>query len=903
MFLTLLSSVFFSSPLSTLTSPAPLTCPWGESPSPCPPLWLGAGTDQLSQAQLALQTGARLYQQGTATALQETITHWQQARHLYQEAGNQLLATTLLTNIGKVYTELGNYQQALELYQQALPQLQALNHPHAEAATRIAIAQVQTQFGEFQTALDLYTQTIPLWQQANYRTGIAETYNNMGLIYARLNDPQQALYYYSQALEIVRTLGNGAGEATTLNNMANTYVDTAQYEQAINTYQQALAIWETLGNLRGKASTLNNIGFAYASQGVNNPSLLPLARQAYDQALSLWQTLGDPQGEASTLNNLGVIDATQGNFISALTWYRQALPLRQQTGDRLKEALTLYRIAEAETELGNLETALSQIEQAITIIEELRTQVISQELRASFFASKQDYYELYIEILMQLHQQRPTAGFNARAFEVSEQARARSLLETLAETTQKIHQGIDPQLLEAKRNLEQQLDAVEQRRIKIYSTNHTIEQANAIKAEIEAILREYRALKVEIRQRSPRYANFTQPQPFTLSKIQQQVLDQETLLLSYFLGKKRSYLWAVTPTNLETYELANRQEITRSVQQFRDALVLPRFRFRLQQARQTSLSLSDLILAPVAGELQQKRLLIIADGALQYIPFNGLTVPGKTADAESWQPLIINHEIVMAPSASTVGMLRQELGGRPPNPKKLAVLADPVFGLSDERLTGTPIATTPKLPPELVQSAREAEVYFNRLPFTQQEAQEILALVPETARKQAFAFSASREAALNPELSQYQIVHFATHGLLNSVTPELSGLVLSLVKENGDSQNGFLRLHDIFNLQLPAALVVLSACQTGLGPEVRGEGLIGLTRGFMYAGAARVVVSLWSVDDQATAELMVKFYQGMLTEGLEPANALRTAQVQMWQKQQWQAPFYWAAFTMQGEWR
>ena len=167
----------------------------------------------------------------------------------------------------------------------------------------------------------------------------------------------------------------------------------------------------------------------------------------------------------------------------------------------------------------------------------------------------------------------------------------------------------------------------------------------------------------------------------------------------------------------------------------------------------------------------------------------------------------------------------------------------------------------------------------------------------------ALDFDASRETVLNADLSQYRIVHFATHSLLNNQRPELSGVVLSLVDASGRPRNGFLRLYDIYNLRLGADLVVLSACQTALGREIRGEGLIGLTRGFLYAGAARVVATLWEIDDRTTAELMKHFYQGMLVHGKRPAVALRDAQVAMWRTRGWESPYYWAAFTLQGEWQ
>jgi CHAT domain-containing protein len=168
---------------------------------------------------------------------------------------------------------------------------------------------------------------------------------------------------------------------------------------------------------------------------------------------------------------------------------------------------------------------------------------------------------------------------------------------------------------------------------------------------------------------------------------------------------------------------------------------------------------------------------------------------------------------------------------------------------------------------------------------------------------QALDFRASRDVALGGDLGMYRIVHFATHGLLDDQRPELSGLVLSLVDESGRSQDGFLRLNEIYNLRLSADLVVLSACQTGLGKEVRGEGLIGLTRGFMYAGARSVAASLWKVDDVATRELMKRLYTGLFKSGLKPAAALRAAQLEMLKTTQWRAPYYWAAFVLQGEWK
>jgi CHAT domain-containing protein len=337
-----------------------------------------------------------------------------------------------------------------------------------------------------------------------------------------------------------------------------------------------------------------------------------------------------------------------------------------------------------------------------------------------------------------------------------------------------------------------------------------------------------------------------------------------------------------------------------------------------------------MVLGPLAGLMKGKRrLLFVAEGALQYVPFSALPAPGPPSALSSaspgFTPLILDYEVTSAPSASVLAVLRDDLARRRPAPKAVAVFADPVFGRTDPRVSraaagadaaGAEAGEAAKGTPQesgtrgvLMRAVAETRVAggpqrLGRLPHSRAEAERILALVPEAERLSAFGFEASREMAVSPELSRYRYLHFATHSLINSQHPELSGIVLSLVDASGADRDGFLRSYEVYNLQLPAELVVLSACSTGLGKDVRGEGLVGLTRGFMYAGAARTAVSLWDVDDVATAALMARMYRGILgRERLRPLAALRAAQLEMWRQERWRAPYYWAAFTMQGEWR
>jgi CHAT domain-containing protein len=278
--------------------------------------------------------------------------------------------------------------------------------------------------------------------------------------------------------------------------------------------------------------------------------------------------------------------------------------------------------------------------------------------------------------------------------------------------------------------------------------------------------------------------------------------------------------------------------------------------------------------------------------------------------------LIAEHEILSLPSASTLAVLRREVVGRWRGAKTVAVLADPVFQDDDPRIRrdsartdkqaselSSRSAETQGLESEMERSARDTgEMEFRRLPFSRQEAKGIAALTSNAMRKESLDFEANRVTATSADLSNYRIIHFATHALLDSQHPELSGIVLSLVNKDGKPQDGFLRLNEIYNLKLGADLVVLSACRTALGKEIKGEGLVGLTRGFMYAGAPRVVASLWAVDDEITAELMKRFYREMLIKGQRPAAALQAAQVAIW-KERRLPPYYWAAFVLQGEWK
>ncbi|KOR38618.1 CHAT domain-containing protein [Planktothricoides sp. FACHB-1370] len=818
---------------------------------------------------------------------QTALDYYNQALPLLRQLGDISGEATTLNNIGRVYSYLGDKQTALNHFNQALPLSRQVGDISGEAMTLTGIGKVYSDLGDKQTALDYYNQALPLSRQVGNISIEAMTLTGIGQVYSYLGDKQTALDYYNQALPLSRQLGDILGEAATLNNIGRVYDDLGDKQTALDHFNQALPLLRQVGNISGEAATLNNIGLLYLSLGEKQTALDYL-----NQALPIFRQMGDISGEATTLNNIGRAYDDLGEKQTALDHYNQALPIFRQVGDISGEANILGNLALLKRSQGKLTEAKADIEAAIKIIEDLRRKIASEKLRQSYFAGKQDVYEFYIDLLMELHQQNPDSGYDAEAFHISERSRARTLLELLTEATVDIRAGVHPNLLAEEQHLNQQLSAQEKQRQNLVSRNYTKSDLDQIKAEIDQTLAQLSDLETKIRQNSPTYANLKYPDPLTLAEIQP-ILDKNTLLLEYALGKDNSYLFLVGKNSFSSYKLPPRAEIEAAVEEYLQLLKSP-----LQTDITSGQKLSNILLSPIADKLHNQRLIIVANGKLQLLPFAALPISSPSSHT-SPSPLLVNHEIITLPSFTSLAVQKQEWQKRPSAPKTLAVLADPVFGPSDPRLEGIVASTNQDL--SKIPGLRQGCTNLDRLYYTEEEANNILAQVPDNQEFSALGFAATRQAAIAPNLQQYQMVHFATHGCIND-NPLLSGLAFSSYDEQGNSQDSFLRLKDIFNLQLNAELVVLSACETGLGDNVSGEGIVGLTRGFMYAGARRVLVSLWSVNDTGTAKLMDNYYQKMLQENLSPVAALRAAQLEMWQGKNWQSPYYWAAFTIQGDW-
>ena len=836
---------------------------------------------------------------------QKALEHLDQALTVWHTVGDRHLEAMTLLLKGGVYYGRGEAHKALDTYGPALPVMQAVGDQGGEALTFTQIGSAYRLLGESQKALDHFAQALPLWRAVGNRRNEANVINNMGTVYLLLGEPRKALHYYEQTLPLRPAINDRRLWTVTLSNIGNVYNLIDEPQKALEHLNEALALARDNKDRRNEAVALTHMGTAYSALRDK-----PRAVEYLERALPLRIAVSDRQGEAITLNHLGRVFDVWKEPQKALDYYNKALPIWRAVGDRNGEVAALYGMARAESGLDNLLEASQRTEAALDIINTLRTKIDSRYLRASYFASVQDLFKLHIDLLMRLHRRQPTAGFDVAALKAYEQARARSLMDLLVEASADIRQGVDPDLLARERSLQQMLNAEAERQMRLFGGQRTEESTGAQRRKIEDLLMQLRAIEAELKARSPRYSALTQPSPLGLAEIQSAVTDDATLLLEYSLGEERSYLWAVTATSFSSYELPPRATIEAAARRCYELLTArnqyvkfetaDEKRKRVQQADaeypSAATALSKMLLGPVAGHLGRKRLLVVPDGALEYLPFAALAVPEQA----TFVPLMVHHEVTSIPSASTLAVLRQELHGRAPAEKVVAVFADPVFDKADERVTGASSRNAGGHHGSA--AASDESQALPRLPYTRQEAEAILALAPATGRKAALGFEANRTAAMSDDLSRYRIIHFATHSYLDSMNPELSAIALSMFDQKGKPQEGFLRSHEVFNLKLGAELVVLSGCRTGLGKEVKGEGLYGMTRGFMYAGSKRVVVSLWDVQDQATARLMSDFYRGLLgPKRPHAAAALRAAQIAIWREGRWQAPYYWAGFVLQGE--
>ncbi len=840
------------------------------------------------------------------------FSDWPQAREIWTTAlslannlKDQLTETRLLLGIGNSYLFLDDFIPARKWLERSIALSNVLGDEETELPALISTAALHGQLGRAEQSLECSERALVLSRSLGDITFESSTLNNLCILMKDLGEYQQALSYAEQSLALRRARKDPEGETAILLNLGNVYRAMEELPKALEHYQQGLEQARRLGATEFEARALSLIASIQYRTG-RYQEVLPYA----EQAMALRKKINDRTGQAATAYQLGRAYYKLGDSAKAIEYLDFALRIQHETQAQLAENDTLLMLATVERDRGNLPKSLSLVEDALQISDTVRNQITSPELRASFAAAERDKEEFYLDLLLRLHERQPTVGYDITALQASESRRARVLRELLRESRADIRQGVDGDLLERENTLRWSLGDTTNRLTRLLSRQATEAQLSEARQKLDQANAAFQHVQSAIRKNSPRYAALTQPSPLSLAKIQQ-LLDADTVLLEYALGDERSALWVVTSDSVLSIPLPARKQIEAAASKCYDLLKVSHQRRWQRAAELSAADLSRLILPPspqLLKLLNHKRLVVVADGALQYIPFGVLPMPGSTRKA------LFNSqfEVVNLPSASTLAALREDSPSHSAPGKLLAMFADPVFSENDPRVKSVnaqkalPVASS-KLSLRASQLTRSAEDIgikdFARLPYSRQEAEAILALARGAQNLTAFDFTASRATSLDAKLSDYKIIHFATHGVINSRHPEQSGIALSLVDESGRAQDGFLRMADLYNMKLNADLVVLSACRTAMGKDIKGEGLIGLTRGFMYAGAPRIVASLWDVNDAATAELMSRFYRHLLKDKLPAAAALRAAQLSMAKEARWAAPYYWAGFVIQGDWQ
>lgn len=830
---------------------------------------------------------------GALGDLRETLTRAEEALDMWRLSGNRRGEAAALDRLGIGYGEAGEQRTALALLEEALAMRRRDADVPGLAETYNNIAVARASLGEYEAAIEGYTEAIRCAKSVGNRSAEATMVKNRAVNYAVLGESERAETDLNDALGRFRALGDRRQEAVTEYSLGNVWLDRGDTAAALRHYERARPVLHEVGDRRTEAVAVNHIGLARLLAGDAEAAL-----RDFETARDLFHASGDRRREASVRVNVGRALLDRGKIAEGRRELSEALAQIRTTADRGNEATALVHLARADREVGDLESARGHLEAALRLTESVRGSIPALGERASYLAKTRDRYELLIDVLMDLDGKNPGHGWDAAALQASERAKARSLIDLLAEARVDLRRGVDESLLAEERTLDVRIEAARRDEEQSLAPGAPPRKEGA---SLDALLAGYEDVEGRLRSANPRFAALARPRPMGLDEIRREVLDTDTVLVEYALGERRSFVWAATSDGLCARVLPPRSVVESAVRALYDVWSGKAPSEDRADAERRARALARMVLDPIADCLGRRRIAIVADGALLYVPFSALPVPGGDAKHDL---LVDRHEIAMLPSATTLPILRREAADRPAADGRVAVLADPVFDRSDPRVRGGTHAGQPgREGDELVRSLEDGGIArLPRLPGSRREADAIAELAGPGGAVAALDFRASRATALGDEVSRARIVHFASHGLVDERHPELSGIVLSLVDPDGRPVDGFLQTRDIYRLRMSADLVVLSACRTALGKEVRGEGLLGLARGFMYAGAPRVVASLWTVPDRATEELMRLFYRAMLVDGHSPSVALAEAQRRLRRDPLRASPRFWAAFTLQGDW-
>lgn len=821
---------------------------------------------------------------------EEPRSYLLRALEIRRREGDRVGQAETLLNLGNGER---NTQTQLDYYAEAEDLARAEGDQNLLAAVLISQGPLQRRLGRLQQALDSYVEARPLVQRTGNRELLAKLSNYLAIWYQHLGDYDRSAEEYEVSLALAREVGDRSLEQTLLGHLAWLQYFRERLPEALELYDQSLHLArqsDDQKSLSSRAFAFYGRGAARAALGQRTDALADL-----QDSLDLYRQLADAVAEAHTLSYLGEILQEEGDLDAAEKALARGREISSAVGDGLLEAVTLKRLARVEEARGDLVTAVALFNEALEIFEQQRDTLLIRELRDSLLAARRPAYEEYVGLLLQLARQRPGGGFDGEALLASERARARGLVELLAEARVDLRQHLDSGLQRRQEDLEEAAATLRQRARSMVPAVEGSGALEALRAQQQELRDQQALLQAQIRKQDPRYAELVYPAPLGPEQIQS-LLAEDMALLEYLLGEEAVYLFIVTRQRLTALTLdVAPQRITALVDELRQSLQMHNVFGDLGYTRAAG-ELFEHLIAPAEPLLDGKTHLLIApDGKLYHLPFEALLTrrfAGGQQDLRSAPYLIHRYSVSYIPSVSVLAGLVDGRAGEAapsgPGPLEFLAFADPVYGQTEEDNSVG------------LDGASRGDPRFPRLVASGREVESIAGLFgPGETR--IFLRSAASEANLkrDPDLARATRLHFAAHGVVDEEDPGNTALVLTL---DEDGEDGYLHLGEIFDLRLSADLVVLSACSTGLGKEMRGEGLIGLSRAFMYAGAASLVVSLWRVEDEASADLMLHFYRGLLA-GEDRSAALRRAKLQALEDERPARfhPSQWAPFVLLGK--
>lgn len=820
---------------------------------------------------------------------------------LYKRTGDRRFQGVVLGNLSAVYRSLGELGKAQTSAQSALDIALATGDAQGVEFSRDNVADSHVARGELGRALAIYRQILDDLRKTPYPLIEGLVWNELGNLYLRMGEADDARAAWVNARDVWAASGNRSGMAETWISEGDAALDDGAAATATAAYTRALEIAQVDHLQSPELHALRGLGRVAAANG--DPGE---ARKQLLASLDLARSVGDSAGSIAAEQALGDVDATARQWHKARERYRSVLMAATRAADASAQAAAHASMARVDREEGALDAAQVAIERALAIVETQRAEIADPGLRTGFFASQHEYYGLAVDIQMALEQRAPGEGHAEQALEMAERARARSLQDLLAERAIGVDVGVDPALLAAERSAEDTQRRLAYRLARNGNDARDSAQALHLQREIENAGRDLDTARGRIRAANPRYAEIAHPVPLRIADVHAHLLDADTAILEYWLGETNSYLWIVDREAVRSFVLPSRAVIADAAHALRDSVIArahtnastsieQRITLDASEAEKNTRNAStllQLILPRIALAHLPRQWAIVADGELQDVPFALLASTAVDGAA----PTLV-HLPSMGALRGLRGLPRSEA-----NSGAVAIIADPVLAHDDPRLQGRLAHAAPTA--ALQDAASEVGVTdLPRLSQTRMEANDIATLAAEKSSLSLLGFDANRDAVLRTDWSHYAIVHFATHALINARHPDLSGIVLSLYDRDGHAEDGFLRINDLYALNMPVDLVVLGVCDSAQGRNLGGEGVFSLARAFFHAGARRVVATLWPVDDGASAVFMHAFYRKLLQDHQTPQQALAGAQTEMRQNPRWRAAYYWSGFVVQGDWQ